>query len=75
MRFAEGIGKLAGNTKGNHREKDRRTYRKNAEGYRIMREKVEGTTFPENMAGKPLVSDSWTACTIEFGWQQAAFDG
>ncbi|RWV79114.1 hypothetical protein GW17_00059805, partial [Ensete ventricosum] len=35
-RFAEGIEKLAGNTKGDHREKDRRTYHKNAGGYQIM---------------------------------------
>ncbi|RRT34017.1 hypothetical protein B296_00029519 [Ensete ventricosum] len=35
-RFAEGIGKLTENTKGDHREEDQRTYRKNARGYRIM---------------------------------------
>ncbi|RZS11291.1 hypothetical protein BHM03_00042607, partial [Ensete ventricosum] len=36
-RFAEEIGKLAGNMKGDHREEDQRTCRKNAGGYRIMR--------------------------------------
>ncbi|RWV93335.1 hypothetical protein GW17_00044217 [Ensete ventricosum] len=35
-RFAEGIGKLARNTKGDRQEEDRRTCRKNAGGYRIM---------------------------------------
>ncbi|RRT54839.1 hypothetical protein B296_00013131 [Ensete ventricosum] len=35
-RFAEGIGKLTGNTKGDHWEEDRRTCHKNARGYRIM---------------------------------------
>ncbi|RWW30558.1 hypothetical protein GW17_00004861 [Ensete ventricosum] len=62
-RFTEGIGKLAGNTKRDCWEKDRRTYHKNAGGYRIMQEKVEGTTFPENPVGKPPVSDGWTAHT------------
>ncbi|RRT31434.1 hypothetical protein B296_00055402, partial [Ensete ventricosum] len=37
-RFAEGIGKLAKNTKGDHREEDRRTCHKNTGGCRIMRE-------------------------------------
>ncbi|RZS23300.1 hypothetical protein BHM03_00056205 [Ensete ventricosum] len=37
-RFTEGIGKLAGNTKGNRREKDQRTCHKNAGGCWIMRE-------------------------------------
>ncbi|RWW55725.1 hypothetical protein BHE74_00037602 [Ensete ventricosum] len=37
-RFAEGIGKLTGNMKGDHREEDRRTCHKNAGGCRIMRD-------------------------------------
>ncbi|RZR89928.1 hypothetical protein BHM03_00017737 [Ensete ventricosum] len=37
-RFAEGIGKLAGNAKGDHRKEDRRTYRKSAGDYRSMRD-------------------------------------
>ncbi|RRT51446.1 hypothetical protein B296_00002718, partial [Ensete ventricosum] len=37
-RLAEWIGKLVGNIKGDRREEDRRTYRKNAGGYRIMRD-------------------------------------
>ncbi|RWW41095.1 hypothetical protein BHE74_00053442, partial [Ensete ventricosum] len=37
-RFAKRIRKLTGNTKGDRREEDRRTYRMNAGGYRIMRE-------------------------------------
>ncbi|RZR83812.1 hypothetical protein BHM03_00010539 [Ensete ventricosum] len=37
-RFAEGIGKLARNMKGDRREEDRRTCRKIAGGYRSMRE-------------------------------------
>ncbi|RWW39101.1 hypothetical protein BHE74_00055594, partial [Ensete ventricosum] len=37
-RFAEGIGKLAVNAKGDHRKEDRRTYRKIAGGCRSMRE-------------------------------------
>ncbi|RRT60905.1 hypothetical protein B296_00012632 [Ensete ventricosum] len=37
-RFAKGTRKLTRNTKGDRREEDRRTYRKNAGGYRIMRE-------------------------------------
>ncbi|RWW85751.1 hypothetical protein BHE74_00005541 [Ensete ventricosum] len=36
------IRKLAGNTKGDRQEEDRRTYRKNAGGYRIMRD-LEGS--------------------------------
>ncbi|RWV89250.1 hypothetical protein BHE74_00042276 [Ensete ventricosum] len=45
-RFAKGIRKLAGNTKGDCREEDQMTYRKNAGGYRIMREIwVAGSTF------------------------------
>ncbi|RWW03320.1 hypothetical protein GW17_00033530 [Ensete ventricosum] len=35
-RFIEGIKNLAGNTKGDRREEDRRAYRKNTGGYRIM---------------------------------------
>ncbi|RRT75133.1 hypothetical protein B296_00002390 [Ensete ventricosum] len=34
-RFAKGIGKLAGNTLGVHWKKTKKTYRKNAGGYRI----------------------------------------
>ncbi|RWW42081.1 hypothetical protein BHE74_00052396, partial [Ensete ventricosum] len=36
-RFAEGIGKLAGNANGDYREEDRRTYHKIARGCQIMR--------------------------------------
>ncbi|RWW09876.1 hypothetical protein GW17_00026611 [Ensete ventricosum] len=36
-RFAEGIGKLVGNAKGDCREEDRRTYHKIAGGCRSMR--------------------------------------
>ncbi|RWV83292.1 hypothetical protein GW17_00055126, partial [Ensete ventricosum] len=36
-RFTEGIGKLAGNAKGDRREEDWRTYRKIAGGCRSMR--------------------------------------
>ncbi|RWV94987.1 hypothetical protein BHE74_00058902 [Ensete ventricosum] len=35
-RFTEGIGKLAGNTPGDHRKEDQKTYHKYAGGYRIM---------------------------------------
>ncbi|RRT68104.1 hypothetical protein B296_00007050 [Ensete ventricosum] len=38
MRFAEGIGKLAGNAKGDHRKEDRRTCRKIAGGCRNIQE-------------------------------------
>ncbi|RWW61350.1 hypothetical protein BHE74_00031600 [Ensete ventricosum] len=37
-RFVEGIGKLAGNAKGDRRKEDRRTCRKIARGCRSMRE-------------------------------------
>ncbi|RZS14236.1 hypothetical protein BHM03_00045898 [Ensete ventricosum] len=37
-RFVEGIGKLAGNAKGDRRKEDRRTCCKIARGYRSMRE-------------------------------------
>ncbi|RZS28580.1 hypothetical protein BHM03_00062194, partial [Ensete ventricosum] len=37
-RFAEGIGKLAGNTKGDRRKEDQRTYRKITGDCRSMRE-------------------------------------
>ncbi|RZR99008.1 hypothetical protein BHM03_00028475 [Ensete ventricosum] len=37
-RFTEGIGKLAGNAKGDRRKEDRRTCRKITEGCRSMRE-------------------------------------
>ncbi|RZS27789.1 hypothetical protein BHM03_00061316 [Ensete ventricosum] len=37
-RFAEGIGKLAGNVKGDHREEDQRTCRKIVGGCRSMRD-------------------------------------
>ncbi|RWW63395.1 hypothetical protein BHE74_00029427 [Ensete ventricosum] len=37
-RFAEGIGKLTGNAKGDHQEEDQRTYRKIARGCWSMRE-------------------------------------
>ncbi|RWW13162.1 hypothetical protein GW17_00023140 [Ensete ventricosum] len=38
MRFAEGIGKLTGNAKGDRRKEDWRTCRKIARGCRSMRE-------------------------------------
>ncbi|RWV81804.1 hypothetical protein GW17_00056747 [Ensete ventricosum] len=45
-RFIEGIGKLAGNAKGDHQKDDRRTYHKIVEGYRSMREiRVAGSSF------------------------------
>ncbi|RRT33268.1 hypothetical protein B296_00031030 [Ensete ventricosum] len=34
--FVEGIGKLAGNAKGDHRKEDQRTCRKIVEGYQSM---------------------------------------
>ncbi|RWW47424.1 hypothetical protein BHE74_00046600, partial [Ensete ventricosum] len=34
-RFTEGIGKLTGNTPGDHRGEDQKTYRKYSEGYQI----------------------------------------
>ncbi|RZS08906.1 hypothetical protein BHM03_00039944 [Ensete ventricosum] len=37
-RFVEGIGKLVGNAKGDHRKQDQRTCRKIARGCRSMRE-------------------------------------
>ncbi|RZS10203.1 hypothetical protein BHM03_00041381 [Ensete ventricosum] len=40
-RFDEGIGKLAGNMKGDRQEKDMRTCRKNSGCCRIMRDSVE----------------------------------
>ncbi|RRT37161.1 hypothetical protein B296_00043426 [Ensete ventricosum] len=46
-RFAEGIGKLAGNTKGDHRKEDRRTCRKIAGGCRSIRESTGKLPIPE----------------------------
>ncbi|RRT37627.1 hypothetical protein B296_00058809 [Ensete ventricosum] len=45
-RFVKGIGKLAGSTKGDRREEDRRTCHENVGGYRIMREiRVTASSF------------------------------
>ncbi|RWW83797.1 hypothetical protein BHE74_00007679 [Ensete ventricosum] len=44
-RFAEGIGKLAGNAKGDRRKEDQRTYRKIAGGYWSMWECWAGVKF------------------------------
>ncbi|RWW41601.1 hypothetical protein BHE74_00052900, partial [Ensete ventricosum] len=76
--FAEGIGKLAGNTLGDRQ--------KNTIGFTARMpeatglggtgiRKVEGTTFSEILAGKPLVSDGWSARTLEIGWRPVAAAG
>ncbi|RZS27221.1 hypothetical protein BHM03_00060656 [Ensete ventricosum] len=86
MRFVEGIGKLAGNAKGDCREEDRRICCKIAGGCRSMQEagqrksqvgirKVEGTTFAKILASKPLVSDGWTAHTTESRRRPVGVDG
>ncbi|RWW04681.1 hypothetical protein GW17_00032072 [Ensete ventricosum] len=85
-RFVEGIRKLTGNVKGDHRKEDRRTCRKIVGGCRSIREagqrksqakirKVEGTTFAKISTGKLSVSGGWTACTIESGRWAVAFGG
>ncbi|RZS28200.1 hypothetical protein BHM03_00061769 [Ensete ventricosum] len=51
-RSAKGIRNLTENTPGDHQK----THRKNAGGYRI-----DGKIS----MGKPSVSGSWTACTLE----------
>ncbi|RZS28887.1 hypothetical protein BHM03_00062537, partial [Ensete ventricosum] len=61
-RFAEGIGKLIGNAKGDHRKEDRRTCRKIVKGCRNMQDKLP-------------VSDGWTARTTESGRRAVAFGG
>ncbi|RRT44384.1 hypothetical protein B296_00039474 [Ensete ventricosum] len=56
-RFAEGIGKLVGNAKGDRRKEDQRTCRKIVGGYRSMRE-CRRVNRPD---------DSWTARTTDYG--------
>ncbi|RRT35843.1 hypothetical protein B296_00050995, partial [Ensete ventricosum] len=46
-RFTEGIGKLAGNAKGDRRKEDRRTYRKIVGGCRSMQELVVDVSVPQ----------------------------
>ncbi|RZS28977.1 hypothetical protein BHM03_00062641 [Ensete ventricosum] len=71
-RFTEGIGKLAGNTLGDHRKKTGRLVTRMSDWrdqYQVQAEirKVEGTTFAEIPTGKPLVSDGCTATAQDFG--------
>ncbi|RWV87181.1 hypothetical protein GW17_00050856 [Ensete ventricosum] len=61
MRFAEGIGKLVGNKPGDRRKKTERLTARMPKVTRL----AGGTTFPEIPTGKPPVSDSWTAHTLE----------
>ncbi|RWW75030.1 hypothetical protein BHE74_00016966 [Ensete ventricosum] len=85
-RFTEGIKKLTRNTPGDCWKKIIGHPCKNIGRYQIKREvgqhqvqtrirKVEGTTFPEISAGKPLVSSGWTARTLEIGWRPAITGG
>ncbi|RRT33188.1 hypothetical protein B296_00042312 [Ensete ventricosum] len=63
-RFAEGIGKLVGNAKGDRREEDRRTCRKIVGGCWSMWE----CRWVNHPVG------GWTARTIDYG-QRPAADG
>ncbi|RWW60807.1 hypothetical protein BHE74_00032164 [Ensete ventricosum] len=70
-RFAEGIGKLAGNTPGDHWKKTRRLVARIAEavglaGVQAGIQKVVGTTFAEILTGKPPVSGRCTVATQVF---------
>ncbi|RRT53067.1 hypothetical protein B296_00023118, partial [Ensete ventricosum] len=64
-RFAEGIGKLAGNMKGDHREEDQRTCRKIAGGYRSI-EECRRVNCP---------NDDWIARTIDYERRPTADGG
>ncbi|RZS23560.1 hypothetical protein BHM03_00056516, partial [Ensete ventricosum] len=59
-RFAEGIGKLAGNVKGDHREEDRRTCRKIVGGCRSMRDPYLGRV--DNKKGRLLYKSIALRC-------------
>ncbi|RRT60946.1 hypothetical protein B296_00022451 [Ensete ventricosum] len=63
-RFIEGIGKLAGNTKGDHWKEDRRTCHKIARGCRSMRE-IWAVTSRCQWVSHP--NGDWTAYTIDYG--------
>ncbi|RRT34391.1 hypothetical protein B296_00038742 [Ensete ventricosum] len=68
--FAEGIGKLARNMSGDHRKKTGRLTERISKAAKLAGvqagiRKVEGTTFSEIPMGKPLVSNDWTARTLE----------
>ncbi|RRT32326.1 hypothetical protein B296_00052593 [Ensete ventricosum] len=67
-RFAEGIGKLAGNTSGDCRKKTKRLAARMSEAIEL----AGGTTFAEILTGKPLVSDGGTAVAQVFEQLTAA---
>ncbi|RZS18596.1 hypothetical protein BHM03_00050902 [Ensete ventricosum] len=64
-RFAEGIGKLAGNAKGDRWEEDQRTCCKITGGCRSMRE-FRWVNHPNG---------GWTARTTDYGWRPMVDDG
>ncbi|RWW36478.1 hypothetical protein BHE74_00058496 [Ensete ventricosum] len=71
-RFAEGIGKLVGNTLRDCRKKTGRLTVRMPEAAGLAEvqariRKVEGTTFAEISIGKPSVSGGCTAATQVFG--------
>ncbi|RWW00801.1 hypothetical protein GW17_00036205 [Ensete ventricosum] len=71
-RFAEGIGKLVGNMKGDRQEEDWRTCCKNARGYWIMRE-IRATA--NNFRRVNCPGGRKTTHAIEFGWRPVADGG
>ncbi|RWW11394.1 hypothetical protein GW17_00024994 [Ensete ventricosum] len=64
-RFAEGIGKLVGNTKGDRREEDRRACRKITRGCRSMQE-CQWVNCPDG---------GWTARTTDCRWRPTVDSG
>ncbi|RRT47714.1 hypothetical protein B296_00027648, partial [Ensete ventricosum] len=62
-RFAEGIGKLVGNAKGDRREKDRRTRRKIARGCGSMWE-ICAVAIRCRRVNDP--DSGWTICTTDY---------
>ncbi|RZS08651.1 hypothetical protein BHM03_00039652 [Ensete ventricosum] len=71
-RFAEGIGKLAGNPKGDCRKEDRRTCHKIAGGCRSMRE-IRAATTRCRQVNRP--DGDWTAHTTDYGRRPTVDDG
>ncbi|RRT47585.1 hypothetical protein B296_00013878 [Ensete ventricosum] len=68
-RFAEGIGKLTGNAKGDYREEDRRTYRKITGGCRSLREGIDWNAVVAQKRFGWRTSDGARDGTIcEVGW-------
>ncbi|RWW07347.1 hypothetical protein BHE74_00006478 [Ensete ventricosum] len=76
-RFTKTIEKLNGNIPRDHQKKTIGLAARMLEvvglaGGEAEIRKVEGNTFSEIPAGKPPVSDGWTAYTLEIGWLLAA---